>query len=84
MHYKAEIDIMPLDALLDPQGKAVSQSMENLGLSDITNVRIGKHITLHVNAPDMPTAEARVDEACRKLLANEIMEKYAFELIEVQ
>ena len=44
MKFKAEIDVMPLEALLDPQGKAVSQSMVNLGLAEITNVRIGKHI----------------------------------------
>jgi phosphoribosylformylglycinamidine (FGAM) synthase PurS component len=46
MKFKAEIDVMPLKALLDPQGKAVTGSMKNLGLSEIQNVRIGKHITL--------------------------------------
>jgi len=81
MQFKAEVDVMPLDALLDPQGKAVSQSMGNLGLNEITNVRIGKHITLHVEAPDRESAHARVDEACKRLLANEIMEKYAFTLV---
>ncbi len=78
MEFKAEIDIMPLDALLDPQGKAVTSSMKNLGLSEITNVRIGKHITLHVEAENENAAEAKVDEACRRLLANQIMEKYTF------
>ena len=48
MKFKADIDIMPLEALLDPQGKAVSKSMDNLGLDVISNVRIGKHITLQV------------------------------------
>jgi phosphoribosylformylglycinamidine synthase len=83
MEFKAEIDIMPLDALLDPQGKAVTSSMKNLGLSEITNVRIGKHITLHIEAKDRAAAEAKVDEACRRLLANQIMEKYAFTLHEL-
>ncbi|MGB2138682.1 MAG: phosphoribosylformylglycinamidine synthase subunit PurS, partial [Flavobacteriales bacterium] len=50
MKFIAEIDIMPLKALLDPQGKAVSGSMKNVGLPEITNVRIGKHITLEVEA----------------------------------
>ena len=50
MKFKANIDIMPLEALLDPQGKAVSQSMGNVGLNEISNVRIGKHITLFVDA----------------------------------
>ncbi len=48
MKYKAEIDVMPLKALLDPQGKAVTGSMKNLGLPEIENVRIGKHITLEI------------------------------------
>ena len=50
MKFKADIDIMPLEALLDPQGKAVSKSMGNLGLDEISNVRIGKHISLQVEA----------------------------------
>ena len=80
MQFKAHIDIMPLEALLDPQGKAVSNSMGNLGLNEITNVRIGKHITLFVDAKDEKSAEAKVDEACKKLLVNQVMEHYSFHL----
>ena len=83
MNYKAEIDIMPLKALLDPQGKAVSASMTNLGLSEVSEVRVGKHITLNVEAGSETEASAKVDEACKKLLANEIMESYEFHLTEV-
>lgn len=82
MKFKAHIDIMPLEALLDPQGKAVSQSMGNVGLEEITNVRIGKHITLVVDADSKEVASTKVDEACKKLLCNQIMESYAFELEE--
>lgn len=82
MKFKADIDIMPLEALLDPQGKAVSASMKNLGLSEITNVRIGKHITLLIEAADKAAAETKVTEACKKLLANEIMEGFTFNLTE--
>ena len=82
MNFKAEIDIMPLAGLLDPQGKAVSQNMGNLDLSEITNVRIGKHITLKVDATDKAAAETKVDEACKKLLCNQIMESYTFDLME--
>lgn len=78
MQFKAEIDIMPLDALLDPQGKAVTGSMKNLNLSEITEVRIGKHITLKVEAKNNKEAEAKVEEACKKLLANQIMERFNF------
>jgi len=83
MKFIAEIDIMPLKALLDPQGKAVSQSMKNLHLSEISNVRIGKHISLEVEATDKKTAESKVNEACKNLLANQIMESYVFQLVEL-
>lgn len=78
--FKAEIDVMPHDALLDPQGKAVTNSMKNLNLPEITGVRIGKHITLMVDAKTEKEAEAKVDEACKKLLCNQIMEKYQFKI----
>lgn len=76
----ADIDVMPLKALLDPQGKAVTGSMKNLHLSEIENVRIGKHITLEITADSETAAKAKVDEACKKLLCNQIMEFYEFKL----
>ncbi|MEY4992586.1 MAG: phosphoribosylformylglycinamidine synthase, purS protein [Bacteroidota bacterium] len=82
MKFKAEIDVMPLDALLDPQGKAVTNSMKNIGLAEIDGVRIGKHIRLFVEAANMAEAEQKVDTACKKMLANQIMESYHFELAE--
>ena len=80
MKFKAEIDIMPLKSLLDPQGKAVSASMKNINLSEIDNVRIGKHITLDVEADNLESAEQKVDTACKKMLCNQIMESYSFKL----
>ena len=80
MNFKAEIDIMPLKSLLDPQGKAVSASMKNIDLSEIDNVRIGKHITLDVEADNLKSAEQKVDTACKKMLCNQIMESYSFKL----
>ena len=80
MNFKAEIDIMPLKSLLDPQGKAVSASMKNIDLSEIDNVRIGKHITLDVEADNLESAEQKVDTACKKMLCNQIMESYSFKL----
>jgi len=82
MKYKAEIDVMPLDALLDPQGKAVTNSMKNIGLPEISGVRIGRHIRLFVDASTKEGANQMVDEACKKLLSNQIMESYVFELQE--
>jgi phosphoribosylformylglycinamidine synthase subunit PurS len=80
MKFIADIDVMPLKALLDPQGKAVTGSMKNLNLPEIQNVRIGKHITLEVTADSEDAARTRVDEACKKLLCNQIMEFYEFRL----
>ena len=83
MRFKAEIDVMPLDALLDPQGKAVTSSMKNIGLSAIEGVRIGRHVRLFVEASDKSAANAMVDDACKKLLANQIMESYSYTIEEV-
>ncbi len=84
MKFVAEIDVMPLKALLDPQGKAVTGSMKNLNLTEIANVRIGKHISLEIEAASKDAAKAKVDEACKKLLCNMIMESYEFELHEAK
>tara|TARA_B100000683_G_scaffold154888_1_gene149701 strand:+ start:458 stop:709 length:252 start_codon:yes stop_codon:yes gene_type:complete len=83
MKFKASIDVMPLEALLDPQGKAVTQSMSNLGLNEISNVRIGKHITLFVDADNEEGAKEQVNQACNKLLCNQIMESFTFSLEKV-
>ena len=83
MKFRAQIDIMPLKNLLDPQGKAVSASMGNVGISEITNVRIGKHITLEIDAENKEVAHTKVTEACTKLLANQIMEGFEFTLEEI-
>ena len=80
MKFRAEIDIMPLKALLDPQGKTVTQNMINMGLSDVNNVRIGKHVTLEVEATSKEEATEKIDIACKKILANPIMENYSYEI----
>lgn len=80
MKFKAEINVMPLKEILDPQGKAVTGSMKNIGLPEVQNVRIGKHITLEIEASSEAVAREKVDTACKNLLANMIMESYEFEL----
>jgi phosphoribosylformylglycinamidine synthase PurS subunit len=82
MKFQAEINVMPKKEILDPQGKAVTGSMKNLGLSEIQNIRIGKHISLEIEATTKEAATQKVDEACKNLLANLIMESYSFELTE--
>jgi phosphoribosylformylglycinamidine synthase PurS subunit len=84
MKFIAEINVMPLKALLDPQGKAVTSGMKNIGLPEIGNVRIGKHISLEVEAGDETEAKQKVDSACRKLLSNMIMESFEFSLSQAE
>lgn len=80
MKFIAQIDVMPKKEILDPQGKAVTGSMKNIGLGEITNVRVGKHISLEVEAANEAEASEKVDRACKQLLANLIMESYEFKI----
>ena len=72
---------MPLKDLLDPQGKAVLGGLQNLNLNGVTDVRIGKHITLQINADSEEAARSVAEEAAKKLLANPVMEFYEIELV---
>lgn len=76
MKYTAHINVMPHKELLDPQGKAVNSSLHNLGLSQVQDVRIGKHITLNIEAASKAEAEEIAHQACKKLLANQVMESF--------
>jgi phosphoribosylformylglycinamidine synthase len=80
--YIAEINVMPLKELLDPQGKAVENSLKKLGFEEMSHVRIGKNITLRVEAASKEDAAAKVDAVCKKMLHNPVMEYYEFELKE--
>ena len=81
MNYLATISVMPKKEILDPQGKAVKLRLENLGLSPVHDVRIGKHITLQLEADSEQQAQEKVEYACTKLLANLIMETYHYEIV---
>lgn len=76
MTYSVQINVMPLKELLDPQGKAVLGGLNNLGISSVEDVRIGKHITLQVNADSKEEAKLMAEDATKKLLANAVMEYY--------
>jgi phosphoribosylformylglycinamidine synthase subunit PurS len=81
MTYNVQIKVMPLKDLLDPQGKAVLGGLKNLGLNGVADVRIGKHITLQVDATSEDEAKRLAEEASKKLLANPVMEFYEIEMI---
>ncbi len=76
MNYTVEIKVMPHKELLDPQGKAVLGGLENLGLAGVEDVRIGKNITLRVNADSPEKARTIAEEASKKLLSNPVMEYF--------
>jgi phosphoribosylformylglycinamidine synthase subunit PurS len=78
MNFIAEIDVMPRPELLDPQGKAVTLGLANLGMAQVADVRIGRHITIQLEAPTEKEAHDLVEKACKSLLANAIMENYTF------
>lgn len=80
MKFKASIDIMPLKELLDPQGKAVEKNLHNVDIEGVNQVRIGKHIDMLVEADSEDVAKEKVENACKKLLANVIMESYTYKL----
>jgi len=80
MNFRAEIDVMPLKELLDPQGKAVAHGLQKMNFDGVADVRIGKHITLKVSAASKEDATNQVESACKKLLANPIMEGYKYEI----
>ncbi len=83
MTYLANINVMPLKELLDPQGKAVNNSLHNLDLGQVRDVRIGKHINLTIEAGSREEAVQVAEEACKKLLANPVMEYYEYTLTEI-
>ena len=76
MTYTVQIKVMPLKELLDPQGKAVMNGLQNLGIKTVGDVRIGKNISLQIDADSEEIAKQVAEEASKKLLANPVMEYY--------
>ena len=82
MKFSVKIIIMPQDALLYPQGKTVENNTKKLGLNKISDIRIGKHITLSIEASNKEEAQKKIEELCDKLLVNQITEKYEYKMKE--
>jgi len=81
MTYNVQIKVMPLKDLLDPQGKAILGGLQNLGINNVADVRVGKHITLQIEAAGEEEARKAADEASKKLLSNPVMEFYEIEFV---
>ena len=78
---KAKIHVTLKAGVLDPQGKAVGHALDGLGFSGIGEVRQGKYIEIELAETDPSRAKASVEEMCRKLLANTVIENYAVEIV---
>jgi phosphoribosylformylglycinamidine synthase len=79
---KAEINITLKRTVADPQGITIKHALESLGYKDLANVRIGKLVVIKLNFKDKKRAEQEINEMCKKLLANPIIEDYHFEIKE--
>ncbi len=80
MIYTVQVKVMPLKDLLDPQGKAVMGGLKNLNISNVADVRIGKHIDIQVEAASPQEAVSIAEEATKKLLANPVMEYFEIQV----
>ena len=73
---KVKVIVTPKNGVLDPQGKAIQQTLNGMGFSSVNEVRQGKYFDIEINEKDEAKAKARVEDTCKKLLANLIIEDY--------
>ena len=82
MDYQPKVYVTPKGAILDPQGKAIASSLNSMGYREVDDVRLGKYLELPLSSASDTDLSARVDEMCRRLLANDIIEDFRFEVEE--
>ena len=73
---KVKVIVTPKNGVLDPQGKAIQQTLNGMGFSSVNEVRQGKYFDIEINEKDETKAKARVEDMCKKLLANLVIEDY--------
>lgn len=79
---EVEVYITLKKTIADPQGLTVKHALESLGYKEVGDVRIGKLISLRLNVDNREVAERKLNEMCKKLLANPIIEDYSFKIKE--
>ena len=82
MAWRARVFVTPKEGILDPQGKAVEHTLHTLGYPEVTDVRIGKVVDLHLADVSRDSAQTRVREMCERLLANGVIEDFTFTIDE--
>jgi phosphoribosylformylglycinamidine synthase len=78
--WTARVYVTPKGGILDPQGKAVQQSLHSLGYPEVLDLRLGKYLELTLADVSHESAESRVREMCQRLLANDVIEDFRFDL----
>lgn len=81
--YKALVNVTLRKSILDPKGKAAREALHNLGHKSISDVRIGKYVEINIDAATESDARDIANEACSKLLANEVMEDFTVNIIKM-
>ena len=79
--FRFAVNVTPKEGILDPQGRAVEQSLPHLGVTGVAGVRVGRRVELTVEAPDEPAARAIVERLAAELLSNPLIEQYGIELL---
>ena len=77
---KAIVQVRLKNGILDPQGKTVNNALHHLGFQNIDNVRVGKLIEFEINESDKEKAFQLIEDACKKLLSNPVIEDFTYEL----
>ena len=81
--FEAHVEVTHRPGILDPAGATVERALPALGWANVSQVRIGKSIRLEIDAPDAAAATAQVDEMCRRVLTNPVIEDYELSLKEL-
>jgi phosphoribosylformylglycinamidine synthase len=79
--YEVRIEVGHRPGILDPQGGVIERALPALGWANVSHVRVGKSLRLEIDAADEAAARAQVEEMCRKLLANPVIEDYTIEIL---
>ena len=81
--FKVKVEVKLKSVVLDPQGKAVLSALHNLGFNDVTDTRVGKLIELNVNGENKEHVQEQIEQVCKKLLTNPVIEDYNINIEEV-
>jgi phosphoribosylformylglycinamidine synthase PurS subunit len=84
IRFEARVEVGHRPGILDPQGGVIERALPALGYGNVSRVRVGKSIRLAVDAPDEAAARAQVEEMCRKLLANPVIEDFTIEIFSAE